>query len=123
MGNKQLKLSNSCLEIAADNVKLDHSEFTNVSMQKIRISDANLSDMHVEGAQLGGALFENIGMPPEDHPLHDPKLEQRPVTFENCDLRKSRFVDCNLTGVELVDCDIKGLIINGVSVERLLEKP
>ncbi|MEB2777958.1 pentapeptide repeat-containing protein [Algoriphagus sp. D3-2-R+10] len=122
MEKEQLKLENSCIEIIADNMMLDESVFTNVSMQKIKITDANLSDLHVEGAQLGGAIFENIGMPPEDHPAYDANLEQRPLMFENSDLSKSRFVNYNLTQVELVDCYVKGLIINGISIESLFSK-
>jgi uncharacterized protein YjbI with pentapeptide repeats len=65
----------------------------------MKIANANLSDLEIEGAQLGGAYIHNIGMPPKDHPMHVPGSTMRPVRFEDCELHGSQFNDCNLSNV------------------------
>ena len=57
---------------------MDRSHFEDVSAKAVKITDANLSDLEIEGAQLGGAYIHNIGMPPEGHPMYDPAAKQRP---------------------------------------------
>ncbi|MBD3583787.1 pentapeptide repeat-containing protein [Flavobacterium selenitireducens] len=122
METRHINLEENCAEITARSAMLDGSKFMDVSMRNIRITDADLSDLHIEGAQLGGAYFENIGLPPEDHPGHDPALRQRPLTFRKCDLNGSTFDNCDLSGVEIVDCDISGLKINGVLIQELFNR-
>jgi uncharacterized protein YjbI with pentapeptide repeats len=100
---------------------IDHSTFEDVSAKNLKITDANLSDMEIEGAQLGGAYIHNIGMPPAGHPFYDPDARQRPLKFEDCDLNGSSIVNCNLSGVNIIGCNIKGLMINGIAVEDLLK--
>jgi uncharacterized protein YjbI with pentapeptide repeats len=87
----------------------------------VKIEDANLSDLEIEGAQLGGAYIHNIGMPPKGHPMYDPEAKQRPLRFENCDLNNSTITNCNLSGVSISDCKLYGVTINGILVEDLLE--
>ncbi|SHM58123.1 Pentapeptide repeat-containing protein [Mucilaginibacter sp. OK098] len=87
----------------------------------VKIMDANLSDLEIEGAQLGGAYIHNIGMPPKGHPNYDPAAKQRPLTFENCDLNNSTITDCNLNNVSITDCNLTGMTINGILVEDLLK--
>lgn len=99
---------------------LDGSRLTNVSMQQFRISDANLSDLQIDGAQLGGARFENIGMPTEGHPYYNPSKKHRPVSFTNCDLNNSTFRDCNLSGVSITECNTTGMTIDGIPLSDLL---
>src|ERR1700750_3344782 len=60
--------------------------FNDISAKNVKIINANLSDLEIEGAQLGGAYIHNIGMPPEGHPMYNPAAKQRPLKFENCDL-------------------------------------
>ena len=111
-------------------------------MTGAQIKDANLSDLEIEGAQLGGAYIHNIGIPPKGHPLYDPQKKMRPLKFEdcnltgimiedcklesgvisNCNLAGSLIDDCNLSGVELKNCNIKGLKIDGVDVGVLLDE-
>jgi len=130
---RQLKVNESDLSDAAFHMcRLDRLRFDDVSMQGTRITNANLSDLEIDGAQLGGAYIHNIGMPPAGHPMHDPNARQRPVRFEDCDLRGSewsdcnitggRITDCNLSGVEIKDCNIDGMTINGIPVAQLLKK-
>jgi len=130
---KQLIVSESDLGDSSFRMsRLDRLHFDDVSMQGIRIADANLSDLEIDGAQLGGAYIHNIGMPPAGHPMHDPNARQRPVRFEDCDLRGSewsdcniiggRITDCNLSGVEIKDCNLDGMTINGIPVAELLKK-
>lgn len=111
---------------------LDDSKFrefcmNNVSIEDVcatglKIMDANLSDLEIEGAQLGGAYIHNIGMPPEGHPNYDPAAKQRPLKFENCDLNGSTISDCNLSNVSISDCNLSGMRINGILVDDLLKK-
>jgi len=100
---------------------MDNSTIVDVSAKNVKISDANLSDLEIEGAQLGGAYIHNIGMPPEGHPAFDPAAKQRPLKFENCDLNSSVITDCNLSGVAISDCNLAGMTINGILVENLLK--
>jgi uncharacterized protein YjbI with pentapeptide repeats len=111
---------------------IDHSEFKmvcsthllfrDVNMANCKITDANLSDLEIEGAQLGGAYIHNIGMPPKGHPNHDPNAKQRPLRFEDCDLSGTTITNCNLSGLDISDCNITGLRINGILIEELLSK-
>ncbi|WP_164669421.1 pentapeptide repeat-containing protein [Virgibacillus doumboii] len=103
-------------EVMAENLY-----FQNVNLTGTKITDANLSDLHIEDAQIGGAIFRNIGLPPEDHPNYDSNATHRTVTFENCDLHASTVKNCDLSNVEISDCDMKGLKINGILVEDLLK--
>ena len=113
-----------------------------VDGSRMKISNANLTELEIEGAQLGGAYIHNIGMPPKDHPMYVAGSQMRPLRFEDCALTGSQWTDCNmsevviddctlrgasitncnLSGVELKDCNIQGMTINGVSVEELLNR-
>jgi uncharacterized protein YjbI with pentapeptide repeats len=100
---------------------IDGSHFEDVSARNIKIEDANLSDLEIEGAQLGGAFKHNIGMPPKGHPFYDAEARQRPLRFENCDLNGSVIANCNLVGVDISNCNIEGLKINGILISDLLK--
>ena len=115
---KRASIEDSSFEILC----MDRSHFRDVSAKNIKITDANLSDLEIEGAQLGGAYIHNIGMPPEGHPMYNPAAKQRPLKFENCDLNNSTITDCNLSGVVIEDCNLSGMKINGILVEDLLKQ-
>ena len=102
-------------------VCMDRLQFDDISAKNIKISNANLSDLEIEGAQLGGAYIHNIGMPPKGHPAYQSTAKQRPLKFEDCDLNNTTITNCNLSGVSISDCDISGLKINGVLIEDLLK--
>jgi uncharacterized protein YjbI with pentapeptide repeats len=95
-------------------------EMNDVSATNIKISNANLSDLEIHGAQMGGAYIHSIGMPPEGHMYYDPNAKQRPLKFEDCDLHGSTITDCNLSDVAISDCNLKGMTINDILVEELL---
>jgi uncharacterized protein YjbI with pentapeptide repeats len=95
--------------------------FNDVSLIGSKIINANLSDLEIEGAQLGGAYLHNIGMPPKGHPAYDVNAKQRPLVFEECDLSNSRITHCNLSGIEITYCNMHNMKINGISVEDLLK--
>jgi uncharacterized protein YjbI with pentapeptide repeats len=99
---------------------IDGSYFEDVSATGVKMKDANLSGLEIEGAQLGGAYIHNIGMPPEGHPAYDPAARQRPLKFENCDLNGSTLTNCNLSNLSIADCNLSGMTINGILVEDLL---
>ena len=101
---------------------MDRSHFEDVSAKGVKIVDANLSDLEIEGAQLGGAYIHNIGMPPKDHPMYNPDAKQRPLKFENCDLNSSAITNCNLSSVIIDNCNLMGMKINGLLVEELLKQ-
>ena len=92
-----------------------------VSATGLKITDANLSDLEIENAQLGGAYIHNIGMPPEGHPAYNADAKHRPLKFENCDLNGSTITDCNLSNVNITDCNLNGMRINGILVVDLLK--
>jgi len=115
-----IEIKEDCKIIIANKAMLNNSDFFDVAMVNVKIVNANLSDLEIEGAQLGGAYIHNIGMPPKDHPMYDPQARQRPLRFEDCDLNNSTFTNCDLSGVELTDCNIKGLKINGIAIEDLI---
>ncbi|HEV2355708.1 MAG TPA: pentapeptide repeat-containing protein [Puia sp.] len=102
------------------NIMMNGTVIDDVNASHLKIINANLSDLEIEGAQLGGAYLHNIGMPPKDHPFYVEGATMRPVRFEDCALAGSRFLNCDLTGVEISDCNISGLRINGVLIEDLL---
>jgi len=102
------------------NVMMNNLLLNDVSMTHCKVINANLSDLEIEGAQIGGAYIHNIGGPPEDHPAYDPAFKQRPVKFENCDLNNSSFSNCDLNGVSITDCNLSGMRINDILVTDLL---
>jgi len=117
-----IEIKEECKVIIAKNAMLNNSDFFDVAMANVKIVNANLSDLEIEGAQLGGAYIHNIGMPPKNHPMYDPEARQRPLLFEDCDLHGSKFTNCDLSDVELADCNIKGLKINGKLIEELINQ-
>lgn len=117
-----IEIKDDCKVIIAKNAMLNNSIFFDVAMANIKIMNANLSNLEIQGAQLGGAYIHNIGMPPKDHPMYDPDARQRPLRFEDCDLHESAFINCDLNGVKLTDCNIKGLRINGVVIDDLISE-
>jgi uncharacterized protein YjbI with pentapeptide repeats len=100
---------------------IDGSSFQDISAKNIKITDANLSDLVIEGAQIGGAYIHNIGMPPEGHPMYNPDARQRPIRFENCDLRGSTISNCNLENLVIDDCNVNGVKINGILLADMLK--
>ena len=100
---------------------LDDSTMTDVSAKNVKIVDANLSDIEIQYAQLGGAYIHDIGLPPKGHPAYDPAAKQRPLKFENCDLNHSIITNCNLSGASVSDCNLNGMTINGILVEEVLK--
>jgi hypothetical protein len=102
------------------NVMMNGLLLNDVSMTHCKVINANLSDLEIEGAQIGGAYIHNIGGPPEDHPAYDPSFQQRPVRFENCDLNNSSFSNCDLSSVSITGCDLSGMRINDILVTDLL---
>ncbi len=103
-------------------LKMSKTTFNDVDLSNLKIVNANLSDLEIEGAQLGGAYIHNIGMPPKDHPAYDEKAKQRPLRFEDCELSGSTITNCNLSNVSISDCNTTGMTINGILVEDLLKK-
>ena len=119
---KPLNVSESCIDNSKFvNVMLDGSLFNDVSFANIKIINANMSDLEIDGAQLGGAYIHNIGMPPEGHPYYKPGVKQRPLKFEDCELSGSIIINCNLTGMEISNCNLTGMKINGIAVVDLLK--
>src|ERR1700748_3924139 len=109
---EKIEIQEDCKIIIATQAMLNNSQFRDVAMANVKIVDANLSDLEIEGAQLGGAYIHNIGMPPEGHPFYDPNAKQRPLKFENCDLNNSAIINCNLSEVVIDDCNLSGMKIN-----------
>ncbi len=116
-----LEIQEECRTIVAKKAMLNNSHFQDVAMLNVRIVDANLSDLEIEGAQLGGAYIHNIGGPPKDHPMYEPNFVQRPLRFEDCDLHGSTITNCDLSGIVITDCNLAGMMIHGILVEEILK--
>ncbi len=115
-----IEIKEDCKILIAKQAMLNDSSFNDVAMTNVKIIDANLSNLEIEYAQLGGAYIHNIGMPPKGHPMYNPEAKHRPLRFEDCDLNNSTFTDCNLSGVNIIDCSLKGMKINSIPVEDML---
>ena len=128
---EKLEITNAKKRLVIEDVCMDGSTFTNVSGKALlwddvnltgtKIKNANLSDLEIKGAQLGGAHFQHIGLPSREHAHYDPNAKQRPLRFESCDLNNSSIIGCNLTGVEINDCNLEGMKINGIAVTELFQ--
>jgi uncharacterized protein YjbI with pentapeptide repeats len=116
-----IRIKETIVVLKVKRAMIDGSSFEDISAKNLKITDANLSDLEIEGAQIGGALIHNIGMPPKGHPMYDPDARQRPVRFENCDLRDTTISNCNLENLVINDCNITGVKINGVLLADLLK--
>jgi uncharacterized protein YjbI with pentapeptide repeats len=104
-----------------ENICMDGTSFFDISAKKMKIVNANLSDLEIEDAQLGGAFIHNIGVPPKGHPMYNPNLKQRPLRFDDCQLSGSTFTNCNMSDITISDCNTSGMTIEGVAVQDLLE--
>jgi uncharacterized protein YjbI with pentapeptide repeats len=118
--NEVIQISETKKVIKVKRAMIDDSNFEDVSAKNLKITNANLSDLEIEGAQLGGAYIHNIGMPPKGHPFYDRDAKQRPLKFEDCELSGSTVTNCNLAYVSIANCNLKGMTINGIPVEDLL---
>jgi uncharacterized protein YjbI with pentapeptide repeats len=119
--NQKLEVTNSTFSHSTfENCRAEGVTFRNVAMLRLSFENANLSDMEIKGAQLGGALFRHIGMPPPDHPGHKEGAEQRPLRFEECDLHGTTITRSDLSGVTITGCKMREMTIDGISVEDLL---
>lgn len=98
----------------------EHMTFEDVSLVGTKITNANLSNLEINGAQMGGAFIHNIGTPKEGDPHYNPNTAGQPIRFENCELVGSRIFNCDLSNVEILDCELLGMKINGVLVEDLI---
>jgi uncharacterized protein YjbI with pentapeptide repeats len=107
-------------ELSFENADLNHARFDNVNLAHGKLHNANLSDLEIGGAQLGGALFRHIGLPPKGSPAYVEGAEQRPLRFEECDLHASAIKASDLRGVSISGCQIQGMTIDGIPVTELL---
>src|ERR1700744_2889519 len=121
MQNNIIRITEDMKILQIEKAMIDNSTFCDISAKNIKITDANLSNLEIEGAQIGGAFIHNIGMPPKGHPMYDPNARQRAVRFEKCDLRDSTITNCNLENLVIDDCNVEGVKINGISLEELLK--
>ncbi|XID92867.1 GyrI-like domain-containing protein [Paenibacillaceae bacterium WGS1546] len=104
------------------NASLEHVNFVNSRWRHIYFSN-----VHVDSAQLGGTVFENIRRPEAEASRFDEEagtagwVNVEPVTFRDSDLSAAIFDNCDLNGVDIRDCRIEGMRINGIPVKELLE--
>lgn len=130
MQKEELVISNSWKVIKARQACFDNSSFTqtgamnmyfeDVSLVGTKILNANLSNLEIKNAQMGGACFSDIGVPEEGDIHYNPETAGKPIQFENCDLKGTIISNSNLSNVEIQNCNIQGLRINGINIEELL---
>ena len=97
-----------------ENVCLTKTEFNNVNLAQAAFHNIDLSDITITAAQLGGATFKHIGLPPGS------PGKQRPLKFEGADLNESTFADCDLSGVKINNCNLHGMTIDGLLITDLI---
>jgi uncharacterized protein YjbI with pentapeptide repeats len=102
--------------IKANRAMLDNSYFDDISFKNVKITNANMSSLEIEGAQLGGAYIHNIGMPPKGHPMYDPEKKQLPLRFENCNLTASTFDDISFRNVKITNTNMSGAEIENTQL-------
>lgn len=91
-----------------------------VNLTGMHISDANLSELAIDGAQWGGAHFQSIGYGDPSQP--DAEHNKEGVRFSDCSFQNGRITDCDFTNANFQNCDISGLVINGINIEELIQK-
>jgi uncharacterized protein YjbI with pentapeptide repeats len=95
-----------------EDVCLGEAQFDNVSLAKATLHNVNLSDMNVSCFQMGGARFTTGGS--------HPKRNQKPISFENCELVGTTFKGCDLSNTSIENCNVEGMTINGIRISELL---
>lgn len=85
--------------------------FENVSIAGTKLTNVNMSNIIIDGAQMGGAYIHNIGIPEKGDANFNAGTANKPIIFEKCDLNN----------VEIKNCEVNGMKINGILVEDLLE--
>ena len=119
---KQLVVEETLLESSSIRMScINGLTMQDVSATNVKIFDANLSDLEIFGAQLGGAYIHSVGMPPEGHPNYEAGAKQRPLKFDDCDLTGSTISNCNLSDVNILDCNLTGMTLNGILVDDLFK--
>lgn len=104
------------------NTSLEHVNFVNSNWRHIYFSN-----VHVDMAQWGGTVFENIKRPDAAASNLDEEagtegwINVEPVTFLNSDLSTAVFDNCDLIDVDIRNCRTDGMRINGILVQDLLE--
>lgn len=109
---KRSSFSNSTLmESHISNCNLSQSKFQNINLRNSLFADLNLSNSNMIFVTLGGVSFidANLGE------------ENKPITFERCDLEGSKFSKCNLRNVEILKSDCNGIKIDNVPVDELFK--
>ena len=97
-----------------EDVCLGDAEFDNVSLVRAKLHNINLSDITVTAAQIGGATFKHIGLPPGS------TGKQRPLRFEEADLNGTTILKCDLSGVKMEKCNTDGMTIDGIPVADMM---
>lgn len=130
MQREELEINNSWKRIKANQACFDHSSFVqtgamnmyfeDVSLVGTKIINANLSNLEIRDAQMGGASFSNIGSPEEGDLHYNPETAGKQIRFENCNLKGTTFIDCDLSNMDIHNCNISGMKINGIDLEQLL---
>jgi uncharacterized protein YjbI with pentapeptide repeats len=95
------------------------ANFDDVNLSGASFHNINFSEIKVSAAQMGGATFKHIGLPPDKDGRQG---RQRPVTFEEATLSDSTFRKVDLSNVRIIDCNIAGMTIDGVLVSDLLRQ-
>ncbi|GGG15233.1 pentapeptide repeat-containing protein [Paenibacillus abyssi] len=109
-------------------VDMRDTSLTHVNFVNSRWEHIYFSNVHINMAQLGGTVFENIVRPdaPESHfseePGTDGWVNVEPVTFKRSDLSTAIFENCELVNVDIRNCNIDGLCIDGILIKDLLEQ-
>ncbi|HSQ40711.1 MAG TPA: pentapeptide repeat-containing protein [Fibrobacteraceae bacterium] len=95
---------------------MSRSLFSDINLAQARFQGVNFSEVQITAVHLGGAVFRNIGLPPDKDGSY---RKQRPVLFENGSLHGSSFRHMDLSQVRISDSNIQGMCINGIPVTEM----
>jgi uncharacterized protein YjbI with pentapeptide repeats len=96
-------------------VNLSQSSFDDINLGNTTFHNVNFSDITITAAQIGGAAFKHIGLPPGSAD------KQRPIKFEECDFNHITIRSCDLSNAEISGCELSGMRINDVLVTDLFK--
>lgn len=93
------------------NCNLSGTKFRNINLRNSLYADLDLSNSEIIFVTLGGVSFIDTNLGDEN----------KPISFERCDLEGSKFSNSNLRNVEIQKSDLTGMKIDNVPVEELIE--
>jgi len=91
-----------------DDLNLERASFNNINLHAAAFTDINLREASFDGLTIEGARFGCVDM--------------RGAVFENPDFGGAAFKNCSFENANFGGCKFSGAKIDGVEIEKLIEK-